>query len=54
MKMTGKTLMDTIRFLIEVIKEVLNNLYILPDEKEKRRLELAALKSKAKLKSKNK
>ncbi len=38
----------TIRFLIEVIKEVLKHLYILPDEKEKRRLELTSLKSKAK------
>lgn len=38
----------TIRFLIEVIKEVLNHFYILPDEKTKRRLVLTSLKSKAK------
>ncbi|KTD48364.1 hypothetical protein Lrub_0715 [Legionella rubrilucens] len=44
----------TIRFLIEVIKEVLNHLYIIPDEKEKRRLELASLKSKAKPKKSSK
>ncbi|KTC94067.1 hypothetical protein [Legionella erythra] len=44
----------TIRFLIEVIKEVLNHLYIIPDEKEKRRVELASLKSKAKPKKSSK
>ncbi|WP_133128979.1 hypothetical protein [Legionella nagasakiensis] len=43
-----------IRFLIEVIKEVLNHLYIIPDEKEKRRKELAMLKSKAKPKKASK
>jgi hypothetical protein len=42
----------TIRFLIEVIKEVLKHLYILPDEKAKRRLEISSLKSKAKNNSK--
>lgn len=44
----------TIRFLIEVIKEVLQHLYILPDETEKRRLELSSLKSKAKPKKSSK
>lgn len=44
----------TIRFLIEVIKEVLQHLYIIPDEKEKRRLELRSLKSKAKPKKSSK
>ncbi|WP_152687510.1 hypothetical protein [Legionella pneumophila] len=44
----------TIRFLIEVIKEVLTHLYILPDEKQKRRLELESLKTKAKSKKSSK
>ncbi|KTD46501.1 hypothetical protein Lqui_2527 [Legionella quinlivanii] len=44
----------TIHFLIEVIKEVLQHLYILPDETEKRRLELSSLKSKAKPKKSSK
>ncbi|HAU1765222.1 TPA: hypothetical protein JBJ04_13205 [Legionella pneumophila] len=39
---------STIRFLIEVIKEVLMHIYILPDEKNKRRSELSSLRSKAK------
>jgi hypothetical protein len=43
-----------IRFLIEVIKEVLTNMYVLPNEKYKRRQHLNALKAKSTQKSKSK
>jgi len=39
---------STLRFLIEITKEILNNLYIIPDEKNKRKQVIAKLKTKAK------